>query len=212
MELTRKDAGLEKQGVVAEINERHREILHNTGSYLKVIGNLALQNECEKIYEIVEELNGKLEKSSLILYSNNIILNAILSQYATEPQKNNIIFDVYVEPVVKMDGINDSDIISIMGNLLDNAERAAGACGLGGKVSVRIFMQKQNSLCVIKIVNDYKGELIREGNQFCTTKKETGIHGVGIKSVNRVAEKYNGILEYHALGQQFFVNLILPVK
>lgn len=73
-------------------------------------------------------------------------------------------------------------------------------------------MQKQNSLCVIKIVNDYKGELIREGNQLRTTKKETGIRGVGIKSVNRVAEKYNGILEYHASGQQFFVNLIFPVK
>ena len=92
---------------------------------------MAREENCENIVKLVEELNGNLRKSERIIYSKYKVLNAILAEKVNEAKEHNIKLEVYVEPLINLDGIKDGDLVSMMGNLLDNALEAAMQCEEG---------------------------------------------------------------------------------
>ena len=76
-------------------------------------------------------------------------------------------------------------------------------------VVVRIFMQKDGKLCVIKVVNDFVEELKEVEGRLISTKKEAGIHGIGLSSISKIAEQYNGYLEYYISDEKFNAVVVL---
>ena len=126
-----------------------------------------------------------------------MILNTLLSEKVSTAESQNVSMDVYVEPYVRFGNIRDIDLISVIGNILDNAIRGAGECEISRKVKVRIFMQNEGNILVVKIKNDCAENIkLQENEDLKTTKKEKGIHGYGIKSVIRTTEKYGGQFEF----------------
>lgn len=211
MMLIQKDADLKYYQQLSGINKKHEEIIHNTSNYLKIIGELARENRNDNIINIISELNVELEKNETMIFSSNHVLNAILSEKRRSAEDKNVDLKIYVEPGVRFGKINDADLISMFGNLLDNAIRAASEAYKSNKVDVKIFMQNDGNFCVAKIENDFNGVLNKKDNEFITTKTEKGIHGVGIKSVRSTAEKYDGYMECSDSNSIFTVVLILPV-
>ena len=178
-------------------NEKHQEFIHDTSNYLKTIKNMLLSGENEKVNKLLADLNKELEKSVVEEYSDNMILNTLLSEKVSTAESQNVSMDVYVEPYVRFGNIRDIDLISVIGNILDNAIRGAGECEISRKVKVRIFMQNEGNILVVKIKNDCSENIkLQENEDLKTTKKEKGIHGYGIKSVIRTTEKYGGQFEF----------------
>ena len=50
---------------------------------------------------------------------------------------------------------------------------------------------------------------IRAKEVYATTKKDKENHGIGLYSVRKMVEKYNGIMEVHPKGNLFCVKLML---
>lgn len=53
-------------------------------------------------------------------------------------------------------------------------------------------MQKEGKLRIIKVINNFSEELKIENGKLLLTKKESGLHGIGITSVSKTAKKYGG--------------------
>lgn len=193
-------------------DERQKEFIHDTSNYLKIIESLAEAGENSKIREILRELNYELEKNTLESYSDNLVLNALISEKVTYAKKNNVQIDVFLEPNIQFGALREIDMISMIGNLLDNAIRGAQECENFRTVQIRIFMQNKRNILVVKIVNNCTGKILIENGEIKSTKKEQGLHGLGIKSVNHTAEKYDGYLEYYIKDEKFVALLILPVE
>ena len=79
----------------------------------------------------------------------------------------------------------------MVSNLISNAYEAALKSD-EKKIKVQMYMQNDGSFIIIKIENSFSGEIVRQGDRLLTTKKDGNIHGVGIESVEKVAEKYDG--------------------
>lgn len=193
-------------------DERQKEFIHDTSNYLKIIESLAEAGENSKIREILRELNYELEKNTLESYSDNLVLNALISEKVTYAKKNNVQIDVFLEPNIQFGALREIDMISMIGNLLDNAIRGAQECENFRTVQIRIFMQNKRNILVVKIVNNCTEKILIENGEIKSTKKEQGLHGLGIKSVNHTAEKYDGYLEYYIKDEKFVALLILPVE
>lgn len=209
LELLYQKAEVERLTKIAEWNENYNEIIHNTSHYLKVIGQLAYEGRNDEICKVVDELNGKLNREEICEYSNHKMLNIILSEYSIKAESAGVVFDAYVEPGCILNHIQDVDLITIIGNLLDNAILAASKKEKDASVVVRIFMQKDGELCVIKVVNDFVEELKEVGGRLISTKKEAGIHGIGLSSISKIAEQYNGYLEYYISDEKFNAVVVL---
>ncbi|MCM1083937.1 MAG: GHKL domain-containing protein [Clostridium sp.] len=188
----------------------HQEFIHNTSHYIKTIGTLLSEGKLQEVMDILESLNVELEAHVTTLYSDNNVLNSILSEKRMLAAKNDIDMDIYIEPYCNINSISDLDIIAIFSNLIDNALEAAVLCKDKRFVHIRIFTQNDGSFLVIKISNSYAKIPLRIGDAFQSTKNEAGIHGVGLKSVSNTAEKNGGYLECLIEDTQFTVILLLP--
>ena len=58
--------------------------------------------------------------------------------------------------------------------------------------NVSIVIKPQKKFIIIKVKNSYDGN---KNNELQTTKKDKEYHGIGLKSIKRIVEKYQGEFE-----------------
>ncbi len=211
LELMHHKLELERLTKIADWNDDFNEMIHNMSHTLKVIDQLAYEKKYNEICEVVEGMNGKLNREEVYEYSNHKMLNIILYDYYAKAEGQGVHLDVYVEPGCVLDNIQNADLITMIGNLMDNAILAATQMGNDSAILVRIFMEKNGKLCVIKIVNDFIGEIKHSNGKFVSTKKDKGIHGIGVISVEKTVQKYGGYLECYINEGRFNAVIVFPV-
>lgn len=100
----------------------------------------------------------------------------------------------------------------MLGNLLDNAIQAAEKCDDKREMMVNFFVSENNSFLVCKITNTFNPAYLKEDRgEFVSTKKEKGVHGLGIKSVRNMANLNGGYLTSKVEGDCFVSTLVIPV-
>ena len=96
----------------------------------------------------------------------------------------------------------------MLGNLLDNAIEATEKLESEKDIFVSLVYQKEKLL--IKIRNPYAGVLKKDrAGNYKSEKKDRENHGIGLKSVRKVVEKYEGVMEIHTEDQVFEMCVIL---
>lgn len=184
---------LESYKKVNMANDRYMTLLHDTNHHMRTIYSLLDKNEREEAMNILNTLFDEYEKSEMIEYSSNTILNAILSDYKEKSEKENIECDIFVERGFNIECVDEIDLVAMISNLLSNAYEAVIKSDVK-KIRVQMFMQNDGSFSVIKIENSYTRLITDEDSVLKTTKQDKELHGFGIKSIQETAEKYNGWL------------------
>ncbi len=198
---------------IEKLNENYRCYMHDMHSYLGNLRMLALDGENQKIVSIIDDMEGSIEHETKgIMYCGHKVLNAILSERSARAKSKKIRMDIFVEKFLDLDFISDTDMISMFGNLLDNALEAAERCEEGKRhVSVKIFMGNQYML-VLYIENRFRTAAARSGERLLSTKEDTSIHGLGIGIVQKLAEKYGGALSLKEKDDLFTAVLSVSVS
>ncbi len=207
--ITRQAIDLQHYNQIQRLDLQHQDFVHNISHHLRVIGELAKENKNDNIISILQGLNIELENNVLATYCNNSVINAILVEKKAVAEKNNLNLDIYVEPCVVLTEISDADMITMLSNLLDNALRAVKDAD-DNLIIVRIYLENEGCFYIIKIENHFNEIIHNADSGFISTKKEKGIHGIGIKSVENTAEKYGGYLECFVEDKLFTAVLVLP--
>ena len=142
------------------MNERQKELVHNTKHHLLLIRKYAAQNDVESILQMTAQLSEEMRESESMIFTTNSVLNAVLNEKYAEAIKYGIRAEFYVEPGVVVERISPVDLISMLGNLLDNAIRAAKSCADEKFIKVYVYMQDVSGFCVIKVINGYSEALL----------------------------------------------------
>ena len=104
------------------------------------------------------------------------------------------------------------DINVLLGNLLENAIEAAQQTD---KKYLSVNITLKRGVLKMMIENSFNtSNIIREGQQgrgkvLLTTKPFKEQHGIGLKNVKKIVEKYNGKMNVSTQKDIFCVNLIL---
>lgn len=208
-ELLHLRAEVEYLSKAAEYNENCKELLHNSVHYFKIIEQLAYECGNKELYDFAESLNGRFRLQNISEYSDNKILNMVLSGYCMRAENKGVDFGIYVEPGCTLNNIHAIDLVTMLGNMLDNSFEAVEKIENDKSIDLRIFMQENGELCIIKVVNDFEGQLIEKHGKLVTTKKDRGIHGIGFASTSKIAREYNGYLEHYVENGKFNAVLVL---
>ena len=109
---------------------------------------------------------------------------------------------------VPMDFIKDFDITAIFANLWDNAIEACDKVDDGKYISMDI--SRQNNFLLVNIENSYNGVVIKNKDGYISTKNNHD--GMGLKSVQLVVEKYDGVFTtiYNTVAFRAEITLFLP--
>lgn len=97
-----------------------------------------------------------------------------------------------------------ADIVTIMGNLLDNAINAVMKVE-ERKIYLKIAFSKGN--IVINIQNTFNGEIQRINGEIVTTGGDG--HGYGLKNIRNAVDKYNGYIDIQYIDKLFSIDIFL---
>jgi sensor histidine kinase regulating citrate/malate metabolism len=185
-------------------NQQLRIYAHDAKNHLAAIQNL---NTDPRVSSYIEKLSGQLNSYANHCHSGNQILDVIISKYAAACELKDIHFEYDVR-LCNLSGIDDFDLVAILGNLLDNALTAAEQ---SQQSELSVATALRNSYCVIVIENSCDTAPILRGNRLVTTKENGGLHGCGLKSVARTLKKYQGDFdwEYNSTSHRFITTVML---
>ncbi|MBR3095223.1 MAG: sensor histidine kinase [Clostridia bacterium] len=135
-------------------------------------------------------------------------MNAILNN------KNELAADCGVEMsfsgVVPAQGIENDDLCTVVGNLIDNA--IDGAKRAAEKKYIRVKGAVRNGFFTLSVKNAVDGVVEIKNNKIKTTKTDTKRHGIGLKNVAAVAKKYHGAAVFSCDETEFTADVTLQLK
>jgi len=172
-----------------DILERQNQQLmiyaHDTKNHLAAIQNLSTDSAIDGY---IKTLLEQLHEYTANCHSGNKILDVIINKYITESDIRGIKFDFDVRSCA-LNRVDDIDLVSILGNLLDNALTAAEQ---SEEKYISFETTTRNSYNVVIISNSCDHEPKSREASLLTTKENKKLHGFGIKSVKKTLKKYCG--------------------
>lgn len=189
------------------LEKQNKELMiyaHDTKNHLNAIKAL---NDNEQIDEYLAKMTHELKAHSSTCHSGNHILDVIINKYVTECEMKNINFDFDIR-LSNLKIVDDYDLVTILGNILDNAVEASYK---SQNKFISLRTNKVNTYDSIIITNSCDTPPKSINRELKTTKKDKKSHGLGIKSVMKILKKYKGDLEweYDSENKQFITTIIL---
>ena len=215
--------------------DREEEILMIEMKNEKIINDYKrLENSQQRVYQLYHDLKKHLNIFNII--ENNTDMNEYLKKCFEGIQDMEGMFQTgnqYIDMILydewrkayelgikvqfavengSMKFIEIQDVIIILGNALENAREA---CKKKLEKGETAYMQlktiKIENQVFIVVSNNYTGEVNRKQDVFVTTKKDTALHGIGMKSMRSSVEKYQGDMNVSLQGNKFILKIMLYV-
>lgn len=171
-------------------NESQRILVHDIKHHLYALNSM---DNIENVKRYLANIQPEYNEYQYIGKSKNKMLDLILSKYYHICETNNIVFFVDIR-TSNLSFINDNDLVSILGNLLDNAVEATKE---SDNANISFITKKENNFDVISVINSSSHMPKAKGETLLTTKRNSAYHGYGIKSIEKISEKYGGICNWH---------------
>lgn len=194
--------------IIEQSNKDMRIFSHDIKNHLTQIRNL---ENIEAVQSYIDSIYPNIEKFSFTGISKNKMLDLIISKYVTLCEKKNIKFSIDVK-TANLDYVSDSDLSTLMNNLLDNAVEATERAD---ERFIQVYIFSKGSIhdgLVIK--NSCAISPKAENGELKTTKQNKKTHGVGTKSIRKTLKKYDAVYgwKYDENSKIFETDIVFSKK
>lgn len=180
------------ESVKNQYNEM-RMIRHDMRQNYAVLEGLIEAGKTESALNYLKDRMDTLSKAKIFMDVGNDRINSILNSKLAYVKSNGI--EVICSSQGDISGIDDADFCILLGNLFDNAIEGCLASNIDNKYleaklvgdDVKIRLLITNTAC------SEASEYITSNK---TSKDDKNSHGFGLKSIQYIAEKYNGSVNY----------------
>jgi len=183
---------------------------HDFHNHLQTLMVLSRMGNSSELKYYVEILGEKLTDVDVLCHTGHQAFDAIVMAKCALAKAEGIAVNIHTTPVPVIP-INDVDVISIVGNLFDNSIESCRRVDIK-KRSVDLFFGMMESMVCVRISNATDGKVRKENDKYVTTKKQNGLHGIGLASVDRIVGAAGGQVHREHHDNVFTTTLLLPVK
>lgn len=199
---------LEMYRSISENFDNQKRKTHEYKNQISCIESLLDKKQYSKLEEYVKKIYGSLNNEPDAINTNNVIVNAILNTKYQEADAKGIVFVFRVNDLSGLK-IRDEDVVTILANLLNNAIEACDTCA--EKRVIKLKFVKEDDMVIIAVKNTFNYDIVYENGEIQSTKiSSVEEHGVGIKNVLKIIEKYDGSYVIEDKNKEFFFSIIIP--
>lgn len=209
MRMERAKIEMELTKSMSYTTEELYKLKHDLNKQICVLKNLYDTNNYEELGRSINNMASSLEHVEKYYTLSNTSVSALLNQKRMEAIRNNIEFDA--ELMIDDFVMDDIEICSVLGNILDNA------------IEANEYVERERRFINIKIIQERNGYNIEcvnslsvlprcERNQYKTTKEESRGHGFGINIIRNAVKAYNGVVRFDNTSTTFTVIIYVPYE
>lgn len=208
----------EKHTLELIINQQHEQ--HELSKQAVEMMGIKLHDIRSQIRHIQEKMNAedshKLDglKRTVQIYSSmantgNATVDAILMEKGLMCEINGIRFSYIVDGAQLM-FIEAVDIFSLLNNMLDNAIESELKVADKDRRMVSLRVVRTGDMVLVSTENycDYPVDY----EHLTTTKQDKVNHGIGMKGIQYVVDKYDGNMRISLKDLMFHVSIVFPIK
>ena len=164
-----------------------------------------LENERhEQAKDYIHEICTEIEGNKVTTYCENEAANLIFSAFAGRANEQDISMKIRAE-IPRIVAVAESDLCILLSNALENALHACQKRrekGLSGTIEVSVY--EKNGKLFFQITNSCDSDVIFEKGVPVTN---TPGHGIGIRSICTLVERYRGIYHFSVKDDKFIVRV-----
>lgn len=200
---------LQSQSMMDKIQEERRT-QHNLRHHFRTLISLAENHQYGRLEEYLKTYLNDWENHRLRVISQNPVLNNILGYYISqaEQEKVKVLTDIRILTQYPFDIL---DMTVLLGNAMENALEACRRCE--AEPWIRVDIRHRQQAVLIKIENSCaddggQGGLLQEPLR---SSKSGRVSGYGLRSMEMIARKYQGSLEYWKKDGVFTLRAVLNI-
>ena len=175
------------------------------------ISQLNEQNDHDKISHYLSALLNSSDLQNSVHVSDNELLNSILCHYIKICHQMHITFKVDVRKKL-LQNLDYTELTALFCNLLDNSVEACSDIP-DSYIELSITDKENTDITVINIINNCRNcPKFNQNGLPVSSKKNKIKHGFGLKSVERIDNKYNGIIKMYFDDEKMAFHTILILR
>lgn len=185
-----------------------RSLKHDIRNHIGAIGSLINNDEKSKALDYIKKLGEYTTFSEEHVSTGNLVIDSILN-YKLDSLKATgakIVLDILVPSDLELKSF---DMVVILANLLDNAIDALKK--LDKDKVFTLSIKYDLGLLIINCKNTFDGDISIENGKLVTSKLDKKNHGLGLKNIESVLDKYNGDMKYSYTDDYFMVDILMYV-
>ncbi|WP_248405639.1 sensor histidine kinase [Butyrivibrio fibrisolvens] len=191
--------------------EQIRTLRHDMAGKLMILKSFLDGGRYKDASKFLSEMDIELSSGAVKYSTGNAVTDVVINEAAAICEKKSCIFDCNFS-FTEDKGITAIDMAIILNNLLDNAIEAITSIPADERY-IRLSGASKANFYLIRIENSYDGEVIRNNDNGIISKKKNDPdlcpHGIGLKSVASIAEKYLGAVDIKTEDRTFEVKVML---
>ena len=198
--------------LMQESVEQVKSIRHDMKLHLATAINYNANKKADELTDYLKNLLGDIGKSEVYSDTGNIAFDSIINFKLKNATDDNIKLDVtvFVSPTLNIEAV---DVVTILGNLLDNALDAVAKVE-DKRIKLNVKLNKGN--LVIKVENTFDGKVKyakgKDGpERTIGTRKDGSDHGHGLNNIRKSVEKYDGHVDISHEDNVFSASVLLYV-
>ncbi|SDB04248.1 sensor histidine kinase [Butyrivibrio sp. INlla16] len=198
-----------------EYTEKHhdqiRTLRHDMAGKLMILKSFIENNRYQDASQFLSEMDIELNAGGVKYSTGNPVTDVVINEAASQAEKLGCSFDCdFSFPVEK--NISAMDMAIVLNNLLDNALEAVVVIPEEDRF-IKISGTSKDNFYLVKTENSYDGKVIRGADNSIVSKKKDASksdkHGIGLKSVMQISDKYLGVMDVKTENKVFEVKVML---
>ena len=189
----------------AKKSEHNMSILrHDMRHHLMILQTYVQNQETDKALDYIQQIHQTYENTIISAFSQNELLNSILSIYSSRLQELGIAFHAQVAAPKDLP-CSEMIFCAILSNILENAMNAVKDLSQENRrIELHIF-EKMNHLMLLEKNPAPVPPVFSDG---IPVTRRSG-HGLGVKSIIYYVESQQGQYQFFMEGTDFAVRIIL---
>lgn len=195
---------------IGSMYEYIREWRHDMSGLLSTVDSLARDGNIDGIHGLIVGIDAAAKETAVIINSGNPAIDATISGKLMAAKEAGIRVNCTIA-IPSGINIDQTDICSVLINLLDNAIRAARELEEERR-SIDLAVSSEGNMLKISVKNPCNGEYVFSGSELLSTKEHSLDHGIGLKRIKRIVEKHDGFTEFHPNKNSFEAIVLLRTE
>lgn len=195
-----------------ELHEQYDTFLHDVKHTMRTIAALAEEGANEEIINLIDGLRISLSRIEQNIICSHKILNALFVERKSYVDEKGIRLEFDITEPLYLQGIEDMDLVTLIGNILDNAVKAEEQAAEPEGILFSMKMSKEGRHIIIQLENSFSEMNSENQNKGSETGHIGAKHGIGMRSVHKIVRKYGGMMENQKEDGRYWIKIILPVQ
>jgi len=177
---------------------------HDLRHHMQFLAGCIENGRTEQALGYIRSVCSEIEAGKVTVYCENEAANLIFSAFADRAAKAGVQFTVQAG-ISQKPAVSESDLCVLLSNALENALHACqrqNAAGLPAFIETSAY--EQDGRFFLQLANACSTPVLFEDGVPVT--REPG-HGLGVRSICAIVEKYGGIYSFTQKQEQFILRI-----